>query len=312
MVTLAETTSERKSRRFPREGLGDLGVLAVQEQHIEIRTGGTANSDVTSQTVWSAAYINAAVLQDTYSSGTLQANSRLYFQQDANWDTTAIVEYDSSTSTWDIVQRYVYSPYGSITVLNADWSATPTGTIPDVLNLYQGMQYDRVTGLYYDHNRNYSPSLGTWTSQDPAGYINGANTYQFVMSNPVGRVDPSGYEVLTTGDGDLPGMDPWQQMIPGGGNGGDYMSYPENGGGELMMHDAKHSHQGGAARPWSDSDGMPMLNPKYGFPSNAPSPAKSHCPPSPKPSPTPKPAPSTKPPPTPLPNPWVFFPIIWR
>ena len=44
MVTLAETTSERKPRRYPHEGLGDLGVLAVQEQHIEIRTGGTANS----------------------------------------------------------------------------------------------------------------------------------------------------------------------------------------------------------------------------------------------------------------------------
>jgi RHS repeat-associated protein len=48
------------------------------------------------------------------------------------------------------------------------------------------------TGLYLFRHRNYSPSLGTWTSQDPAGYINGANTYQFVMSNPVGRVDAKG------------------------------------------------------------------------------------------------------------------------
>jgi hypothetical protein len=34
--------------------------------------------------------------------------------------------------------------------------------------------------------------LGTWTSQDPLQYINGVNTYQFVMSNPVGNLDPSG------------------------------------------------------------------------------------------------------------------------
>ena len=118
--------------------------------------------------------------------------NRIYFLQDANWNPTSIMEFNSSTSTWDVVQRYVYSPYGNITILNADWSATPTGTIPDVLNLYQGMQYDRVTGLYYDHARNYSTTLGTWTSQDPAGYINGANTYQFVMSNPVGNVDATG------------------------------------------------------------------------------------------------------------------------
>ena len=52
--------------------------------------------------------------------------------------------------------------------------------------------HTQSTGLYLFRHRNYSPSLGTWTSQDPAGYINGANTYQFVMSNPVGSVDASG------------------------------------------------------------------------------------------------------------------------
>ena len=48
----------------------------------------------------------------------------------------------------------------------------------------------RNTGLSY--NRNYSPSLAAWTSQDPAGFINGADTYQFVLSSPVGNVDATG------------------------------------------------------------------------------------------------------------------------
>ena len=90
------------------------------------------------------------------------------------------------------MQRYVYSPYGTITVLNADWSTTPTGTQPLVDNLYQGMTLDSVTGLYDERFRNYSPSLGRWINQDPAGYINGANTYQFVASDPAGNSDPSG------------------------------------------------------------------------------------------------------------------------
>ncbi|MGC8625531.1 MAG: RHS repeat-associated core domain-containing protein [Phycisphaerae bacterium] len=51
---------------------------------------------------------------------------------------------------------------------------------------------DSVTGLYYARNRNYSPSMGIWISQDPLQYINGANTYQFVMESPVGNVDPWG------------------------------------------------------------------------------------------------------------------------
>ncbi len=163
-------------------------------QAIETRTGGTANSNVTSQTVWSAAYVNAAVLQDAYSGGVIQPNSRIYFQQDANWDTTAIVGYNATSGTWGVTQRYVYSPYGTITVLNADWSTPASGTQPLVNNLYQGMTLDSVTGLYYERNRNYSPLLGTWTSQDPLRYINGANTYQFVMSNPVGNVDPWGLD----------------------------------------------------------------------------------------------------------------------
>ncbi|MGC8561319.1 MAG: RHS repeat-associated core domain-containing protein [Phycisphaerae bacterium] len=161
-------------------------------QAIETRTNGTAASNVSSQMVWSAAYINAAVLQDSYSGGAIEPNARLYFTQDADWNTTAVIGYDSTTQTWGVVQRYVYSPYGSITVLNSDWSTPAAGTQPLVDNLYQGMTLDAVTGLYDDRFRNYSPTLGRWTSQDPLGYINGANTYQFLGSDPGDFVDPSG------------------------------------------------------------------------------------------------------------------------
>ena len=161
-------------------------------QAIETRTNGTANGNLTSQMVWSAAYTNAAGLQDTYSGGVIQPNGRLYFLQDANWDTTAIVGFNSTTGTWAVTQRYVYSPYGNIAVRNADWSTPPPGTQPVVNNLYQGMMLDAVTGLYYERFRNYPPTLGTWISQDPLQYVNGANAYQFVGSAPVGLVDPSG------------------------------------------------------------------------------------------------------------------------
>ena len=75
------------------------------------------------------------------------------YLQDANWDTTAVVGFNSTTGTWGVAQRYVYSPYGSITVLNGDWSIPPAGTQPAVNNLYQRMSYDGVTGLYYSRKR---------------------------------------------------------------------------------------------------------------------------------------------------------------
>ena len=65
-------------------------------------------------------------------------------------------------------------------------------TQPLVNNLYQGMTLDAMPGLYYERNRDYSPSLGRWMEQDPAQFINGANTYQFVDSSPVGNVDAEG------------------------------------------------------------------------------------------------------------------------
>ncbi len=167
-------------------------------QAIEVRTNGTAASNVASQTVWSAAYINAPVLQDPYVAGVLVPDSRLYFQQDANWNTTAVVGYDATTGTWGVLQRYVYSPYGNLLILNADFSTPPAGTMAMVNNLYQGMSLDPITGLYYERARWYSPSLGMWISQDPLQYINGANTYQFVGSDPVEAVDPGGLSPAAT------------------------------------------------------------------------------------------------------------------
>ena len=132
----------------------------MQWKGIETRTNGTANSNVTSQTVWSAAYINAAVLQDTFSAGVIQPNSRPYFLQEANWNTTTAVGLVGGN--WQLVQRYTYSPNGTITILNADWSTLSSGTQPPVNNLYQGMTLDSATGLFKDG--------GPWpTSEDAVG-----------------------------------------------------------------------------------------------------------------------------------------------
>ena len=106
-----------------------------------------------------------------------------------------------TTQTWGVTQRYVYSPYGNIQILNSDWSVTPAGTQPISDYLYQGMTLDVVTGLYYARNRNYSPSLGVWISQDPLQYVNGANRYQFVESRPIETVDPTGEGVEVDGNG---------------------------------------------------------------------------------------------------------------
>ena len=78
---------------------------SAQGQVIEERQDGTAAADVTHQYVWSLAYVNALVLRDTYQDGVLVPADRLYAQQDANYNTTALVNTSGT-----VVERYTYSP----------------------------------------------------------------------------------------------------------------------------------------------------------------------------------------------------------
>ncbi len=60
-------------------------------QVLETRWNGTASADVAHQYLWSQMYIDATVLRDTYSNGAIQPAQRIYYQHDANLNTTAIV-----------------------------------------------------------------------------------------------------------------------------------------------------------------------------------------------------------------------------
>jgi hypothetical protein len=40
----------------------------------------------------------------------------------------------------------------------------------------------------------YSPVLGQWPERDPAGYVDGADLYEYVQGNPLTATDPTGLE----------------------------------------------------------------------------------------------------------------------
>ena len=78
---------------------------------IEERSGGTAASDVTYQYVWGEG--GNLVVRDSYSGGTIDTLSRLFTMWDANGDVVALTNVIGQ-----IQERYAYSPYGVVTVLN--------------------------------------------------------------------------------------------------------------------------------------------------------------------------------------------------
>jgi RHS repeat-associated protein len=169
-----------------------------QGQVLETRANGT----VTAQSVWGLDYVNDLVAYDTNStSGSLGGSGlgqRLYAQHDANYDVTALTNTSGA-----VLERYEYTPYGTVTVLNPDGTVLGDGTMASsqfgVPYLFQGMRYDSFTGLYETPNRDLNPATGTWLQADPAGYVDGSDRYQAFRSRPASSLDPMGTTITDEG-----------------------------------------------------------------------------------------------------------------
>ena len=140
------------------------------------------------QYVWSVRYMDAPVLRDKNTDDDdLCDDERLYYANDANMNVTALLATDGTP-----LERYVYDPYGKVTVLDADFSADADGKSDyDNRILFAGYYFDNETGLYHVRNRYYHPQLG-WITRDPAGYADGMSLYEYCRSGPLVATDAMG------------------------------------------------------------------------------------------------------------------------
>ncbi len=164
-------------------------------QEIEDRDSSGA---VTIQNVWSAdGYVQDLVLRDdTSSSGSLGASSsglgqRLYVQQDANSNVTAL-----TSNSGVVAERFITDPYGTQIILTGDWLPITDGY--SWVYGFQGGRFEAGTDLYHFGARDYNASLERWTEQDPAGYVDSANSYDFEENTPLSSLDPAGLATAST------------------------------------------------------------------------------------------------------------------
>jgi len=158
---------------------------------VEERLNGASTADV--QYVWNPLETNSLVLRDrsTAHNGTL--DERLWIQQDANGDVTALMNGSGS-----VVERYVYDPYGQVTFLNSSWG-TISASAYGMVNLFQGERSDPATSIYHMDRRDYSPTLGRWVGIDPIRFDAGdTNLYRDVKDSPVSSTDPTGLDGFKT------------------------------------------------------------------------------------------------------------------
>jgi RHS repeat-associated protein len=149
-----------------------------QWQVVEERVSGTT----TAQYVWGAQYVDELIERD-------RGAERLYAQQDANWNVTALLD-----TTGAAVERYLEDPFGVTTYLTGSWGSRSSSAYAWQYN-HLGGRLDTVTGDYNFRNREYRPSIGRWQTDDPIRYNAGdSNLYRYVRNEPTNATDPSGLQ----------------------------------------------------------------------------------------------------------------------
>ena len=111
----------------------------------------------------------------------------MYYLGDANFNITTLVYING-----DPLERYVYSPYGALTIYDGSWSNLRSASSYAVEYTYTGRRLDGETGLYYYRHRMYHAQLGRFASRDPMLYVDTCNLQEYVASSPTIRVDASG------------------------------------------------------------------------------------------------------------------------
>ena len=153
-------------------------------QLLETKVG----SNTVTRNVWSPVYVDGMALRDRDTDGNGSLDERLYALQDANWNTTALVN-----TTGTVQERYTYTPFGQVTFRDSSGS-TLFNSAKDWIFLHQGGE-KIAAGDYEFRNRVYSPTLGRWLSNDPLGFEAGdVNFYRYLQNNIINGTDPQGLQ----------------------------------------------------------------------------------------------------------------------
>jgi len=160
----------------------------------------------TYQYIWSPRHIDSPAWRDenTDHDG-LCDDKRLYYLGDAHLNVTTLVD-----TVGDPAERYVYSPYGSATIYDADWSTTRGTSAYQNSTLYRGLDYAPESGLHQNRQCYYNAALGGICSRDPLGAAAGdPNVYRGTaatsdMASPLRNITITGAPKPSTRSSILP------------------------------------------------------------------------------------------------------------
>ena len=110
-----------------------------------------------------------------------EARTRQVVHADGLGSVTALTDESGAT-----VQTYAYAAFGGV--------REQTGTDLNRVTFTAREALGDSLGFTYYRNRVYDPATGRFTSEDPLGFVDGANRYWYVRNNPLNIDDALGLQ----------------------------------------------------------------------------------------------------------------------
>ncbi len=155
------------------------GTSADAQPYADFSVGSSGGSILSQRYLSGPGVIDGAVV-DQLLARTSASGSTAWYLPDKLGSVRDIV---SSLGT--VLDHVVYDSFGNI--------VTETNAANGDRFKYAGMEYDSVTGQYYDRARYYDEAIGRFVAQDPIGFAGGTEDLcEYVGNDPINETDPSG------------------------------------------------------------------------------------------------------------------------